>query len=398
MPSSIAWMDTSARELRQAREIIRLFEDKDSRDELGIGTIRDALSNLLFPGTSVLQTRARYYLFVPWIYQIAADKGLTGQDFDRYTDRLERDLIDQLKKESAGTGIIGSVAGRQVQTLPSSTYWNGLHTYGIINVRRAHEIPVSSTVEDMMTELADRTRPAMAQLPPAPEMFPHATVGGFTLTGDEARWLCEHIVTNHPASPLAQLLTPETLDAQLVDALTNCVSPWLHTDIREDPRVEQARRFSRVMNGASILYNLLLAEACAPAGFSEKAGIAQDHRVRLQEWQGQIGKDVRIMSWETEELWSLIAPTATIPFRTRQFVDAWMDRLQSTVRADRSVADDAELRDLVAQRERRKGAQSRLANPRMLATWSGEAGIGALNYRWANVRVIVADILEGLMR
>lgn len=68
MPSLVAWLDSTPEEQKAARELVAMFSDKESRDELGIGPIRDAFSDLLFPGTSVLQTRARYYLFVPWCY------------------------------------------------------------------------------------------------------------------------------------------------------------------------------------------------------------------------------------------------------------------------------------------------------------------------------------------
>ena len=63
----IAWLDTSSDEQRRVRELIALFAQSESRDELGIGQVRDAFSEMLFPGTSVIQTRARYFLFVPWI-------------------------------------------------------------------------------------------------------------------------------------------------------------------------------------------------------------------------------------------------------------------------------------------------------------------------------------------
>jgi hypothetical protein len=45
---------------------------RDARDELGLGTIRDTLSDLLFPGTSTVQQRVRYFLFVQWCCEIAA--------------------------------------------------------------------------------------------------------------------------------------------------------------------------------------------------------------------------------------------------------------------------------------------------------------------------------------
>lgn len=49
-----------------------MFEEPGTRDELGIGPVRDAFSEQLFPGTSVIQTRARYFLFVPWAFKEAA--------------------------------------------------------------------------------------------------------------------------------------------------------------------------------------------------------------------------------------------------------------------------------------------------------------------------------------
>lgn len=66
MTSSVAWLDTSADEQRRVREMIALFSQPESRDELGIGQLRQVLSDTLFPGTTVLLTRARYFLIVPW--------------------------------------------------------------------------------------------------------------------------------------------------------------------------------------------------------------------------------------------------------------------------------------------------------------------------------------------
>jgi hypothetical protein len=37
-------------------------ENTNTRDELGIGSVRDAFAELLFPGTGAIMTRARYFL------------------------------------------------------------------------------------------------------------------------------------------------------------------------------------------------------------------------------------------------------------------------------------------------------------------------------------------------
>jgi len=50
-------------------DVVKLFRERDTVDELGVGTARDAFSNYFFPGTSTIQTRAKYMLFIPWVYK-----------------------------------------------------------------------------------------------------------------------------------------------------------------------------------------------------------------------------------------------------------------------------------------------------------------------------------------
>jgi len=68
MPSSFKWVDFAEDDRQKMMEILHLFGEKEIREELGIGTVRDAFSDILFPGTSTLHTRAKYMLFVPWIF------------------------------------------------------------------------------------------------------------------------------------------------------------------------------------------------------------------------------------------------------------------------------------------------------------------------------------------
>ncbi len=61
MASSLTWLDYSDQQRRQMLDVIHLFAEQTTRDELGLGSVRDALADLLFPGTSTIQTRARYF-------------------------------------------------------------------------------------------------------------------------------------------------------------------------------------------------------------------------------------------------------------------------------------------------------------------------------------------------
>lgn len=51
------------------REALAAFDQPGIVDPLGLGMVRDAFSEMLFPGLSTVQTRARYFLLVPWAYR-----------------------------------------------------------------------------------------------------------------------------------------------------------------------------------------------------------------------------------------------------------------------------------------------------------------------------------------
>ena len=70
MASSFTWLDYSENDRKIVLDILEAFKEHEARGELGIGVVRDAFSDMLFPGTSTIQTRAKYFLFVPWLFFI----------------------------------------------------------------------------------------------------------------------------------------------------------------------------------------------------------------------------------------------------------------------------------------------------------------------------------------
>jgi len=57
MTSTFAWLDHSEEHRRQILDVLDLFRERSTVDELGLGTIRDAFADMFFPGTSAPQTR-----------------------------------------------------------------------------------------------------------------------------------------------------------------------------------------------------------------------------------------------------------------------------------------------------------------------------------------------------
>ena len=74
----IGFIDYSKDERNKILSTLKLLGEQTALDELGIGVIRDAYADLLFPGVSTLQTRAKYFVIIPYLFQEAfelAEKG-----------------------------------------------------------------------------------------------------------------------------------------------------------------------------------------------------------------------------------------------------------------------------------------------------------------------------------
>jgi hypothetical protein len=134
MTSAVTWLDYSESDQQRVRDLLQFFSDKGTVDDLGLGTIRDAISNQLFPGTSVVQTRARYFLFIPWIFGEAQRR--TPANLVARASDMERKLIVALLAGGETDGVIGREAGVNLKTLPSAIYWGGLQRFGIFRLQR----------------------------------------------------------------------------------------------------------------------------------------------------------------------------------------------------------------------------------------------------------------------
>ena len=131
----IGWVDFSKTERDKVVSILRLLGTQTALDELGIGTVRDAFSDMFFPGISTLQTRAKYFV-IPYLFAQAENHRFKHRrDVLAYIHNEEFTLVKTLVKNSGpeAYGIVGSRnMEKMVKMKPSSIYWNGLRTVGIL--------------------------------------------------------------------------------------------------------------------------------------------------------------------------------------------------------------------------------------------------------------------------
>ena len=79
----------------------------------------------------LIQRRARYFLFVPWIFQDAERRSTRANGPLRLSAKMERQLIDVLLAGDDTDGVIGARARGGLRQLPSMIYWSGLAAWGI---------------------------------------------------------------------------------------------------------------------------------------------------------------------------------------------------------------------------------------------------------------------------
>lgn len=116
-----------------------LLKGQGAIDELGLGRIRDAFSNKMFPGMSTLQTRGKYFLLMPALYAYLertriADAKEARAKIREHEIALTKRLCEN--NDDDRKGIIGAESlerGRQyVKYDPAYVYQAGLETYGMI--------------------------------------------------------------------------------------------------------------------------------------------------------------------------------------------------------------------------------------------------------------------------
>lgn len=405
MPSAVSWLDHSEADQQRVRELLQMFTDKATVDDLGLGTIRDAISNQLFPGTSIIQTRARYFLFIPWIFSRAQERS-PANAIAKAQD-MERRLIQSLLDGGETGGVIGRDAGQNLKTLPSAIYWGGLQRYGIFRARgrtiRQYGRMIARGMQppDFEGELVDRTPSFWTELPPAPETFFQFDGTDFTLSADEADWLAERFLSTGTSLSGTNLLC-ELVHTSRSGALaaTDQDFAWevalpasVPASVRE--LVFQAQQFSYLAHGAALLYNLLLTRARRAIAPEPRAS-ERDYEGELDSWAAE-ADNVDLRSWcqSTEPLWSTLAGGgARISDSVKTFVNdlaGTMHRLgPSGIRSDEYAC------ELVRNRELdHKRGEARFRNAKRLLAYPGYAGTGQMNYRWPLVHQLLQDLGNG---
>jgi len=282
----LGWVDFSSDDRTRVQEVLALLKESGTLDELGIGQVRDGFSDLLFPGFSTIQTRARYFLAVPHIFLDWANlspKERRTRPLEEYLKKAENELAQSLKKnhELAGLhfdGIIGHtmVESGGVARRPSSTYWNGLRLFNIVNSPKSlaefcrdwkqdggdyNAVDAEEGNDDVGQAFESNVR-----LPPGVRSTWREGLT-LNLSKAEADFLSERFCTVKELqhSVAGQLLTAKLANKALAgqykrfSAFSTWATQQKNLSLTSRTNIASAQRFSDAIEGAHIIFNGLLA-------------------------------------------------------------------------------------------------------------------------------------------
>ena len=385
---NIGWVDFSGSDRDVVLSVLRQLTEPGAMDELGIGTIRNAFSDILFPGTSTIQTRAKYLFLIPYIcLELERGTKLSPVKFIEALEQREIDLISVLNVNGAD-GIIGSRSQQTLKRKPSSIYWNALRTYGIftepLTIAEYAALIYSGRDAADLRKLSGRckateedagddddiglTGVSFWRIPaPIEEWQTKSTIA---LTKTEAVFLREKIIS-----------APKTRDSLLALILRENRRDFVEFALLEDVETLRdlmpqdmwndfclARDFSRFVHGAQLRYNVIYSE-----GQNEDA-------VAL--WQQYIEERPKV---SLDGITARVKPHSSVIRFLRRFAA--------------SLDDTAALDELIISREKelKSPSRSKLTN-KELYRYDGNLRINmdSLTFRLFYAQRLIRDIFEGV--
>ena len=395
--SSLGWLDLDTAASERVATLLRSLDEAGTIDALGLGSIRDAFSDMLTPGTSTVQTRLRYFIFLTWIFQRLENEEVSPTRFARKLHDYEAQLIDCLRHLGENQGVIGRIVGRRLRRMPSDIYWGSMTAWGlrrsslsIAEYRRQIASRKRSRIErDDDGNATEPSAPMWAAVPPEPPHFLRKDIT-FELEPEEAQVLTEGIQSRRPDTLIAVLSAVPGLSLDGIDY------PWLVPAPRLPGRLAEmlrhARCFSELTHGPQLVYNLLLARAASNELGWDTDELEESQKTELLDWSESVGgRDKELRAWvkAPHEFRQVLAGYG-IAHSTLHFWDAMA---RHAVDDPAGFAERPAVHQHIRDRERRlKSKRARLSHRAALESWNQMPFGGQLDYRWSITKSYLQDL------
>ncbi|WP_423798194.1 DUF6361 family protein [Neobacillus sp. SAB-20_R2A] len=391
-PIKFGWIDYSSEHRNKVLAVLDALSEPDAVDEMGIGLIRDGFADILFPGTSTIQTRAKYFLIVPYLLmELEKERFTSPQRFLEKLGQEEIELIDVLN-QAGFSGVIGARARKKLKRKPSSIYWNGLRTFGIFryptlsldNYAKAHismqknkNAIIASGHDEHDDELAHGEFASTFWRCLVPDANWKETLS-INLTKNEAEYLKGRITKAEKSkdSLYAFLLRQDLSEVTAVESFETIGSAFtLPEHLLADYTL--AKKFSQFISGANIRYNVILSNYTNP--------------IALDKWKNWLNSAFVRNEFESFPYLTVIERLHIRNTGLRLFLKNWQEEVLS--------GNDDKMDQLIIDREKdlKSKERAKLLNSKVYSYKEGDwVGTEMLHYRFRNARGLISDIKDGL--
>ncbi len=413
--ADLGWIDFSETDKNKAMKALEMWQDAGTVDELGVGVVRDALSDAMFPGITTIMTRAKYYFIVPRIiHSYLSDEKIQKRiSLRKYLNDRENEIMQELAQKydfDEEQRIIGiniakhnkglpSQRKKELARKPSSIYWNGMKAYGIYR----GQLPLSIFLQHFDNKSifgekgfdaydsesgddrdANLNEESPFYLPDYDRKWSNDL--SIDLSADEADFLKQKIIDRHPATLLAKTIGNVEFTQQFLDAaaFSDLMGKPFINELPGSIKavVQTAGKFWQIMDGAHIRYNIILHSR---HGSSDKA---LEFTSKWNTWLNVM----QAFNWEEFNrplMWEITKSHSHVKPFTERFINEWMNNI-STSNFDADTLDG-----MVEKQElKNKGARSKL-RPGNDDKYNNWIGIAEMNFRFRNAKLIIQDIQEG---
>lgn len=393
-PLQLGWIDYSNEHRDKVMAVLDLLAQKGAVDELGIGMIRDGFSDTFFPGTSTLQTRAKYFFIVPYLLMEQEKESFTkpGQFLDKLANQ-ELELIDILKQGEDLDGIIGGRSGKKLKRKPSSIYWNGLRKFEIFKYENltldnyAKTVIAMKSKKQALRSLGDEEADDLDVGSEYSGTFWHCLLPEdnwkenlqIRLTKQEAEFLKQRIILSSKTeqSLFAFLLNQDLDKVRQVDSF-EMIGEVFELPNHIKKMYQLAIKFNKFISGANIRYNVIFSK--------------QENEDAVEEWEEWLSdpfvKNEFAMFPYIEVLRLLNVDRRNI--RLKKFLREWQEHVIN--------GDEEEIDKLIIKREIELKSKDRakLHNSKSFSYDRNWVGIKILDFRFRSAKAIINDIIVGL--
>ena len=391
----LGWIDFSKSERNKVLSVLDLLMEAGTLDELGIAPIRDGFANLFFPGTSTIQTRAKYFLIVPYaLKDLEYSKEINPSRCLKIFDEVQRNCGEQLLSSAEDTaGVIGKRSlgqNKWVKQTPADIYWAGLRSYGIFrgNLSLSEYIRAICRMKNEKAELLklgnknDEAEDRVGDDKDAGDLFKMQFLNiptytqkwrenlSIKLTAAEGEFLKTQIIHSYPDSMLAYILKnnmTEILSCKNYQDLASSIHLFPE-DIQGDYKL--AADFSNFLYALRVLYNVIVSDGQNTDAYSE--------------WELLNDSMQELASVDLESIYKKLS------IYRNPLLCKFLDRCKALMMAE----DVEELKKEIRHRERElKQNRAKTMHPGEFdpdAWFSGKA----LDYRFGDASTIIRDIWE----